>query len=214
MGGTAASADVWRCTKTICSEQADWTKVADNGFGVPQNQYLYAGAVSDGYLYGAVDNPTTGMQLWRTANGTDWEKATPYDGLGNSNNRYVYAGAMTVFNSRLTLGITNWASGVSVWQKTLTADFTATPRAARAAERAVHRHLGRRHHDPPVGLRGWCDEHGEKPDAHVYRSRHVCGDAHDRRWDGHEHAHEAGLHRGEALHVSAAGDAELGSAAV
>ena len=127
VGGTAAGADVWRCTKTICSEQADWTKVADNGFGVPQNQYLYAGAVSGGYLYGAVDNPTTGMQLWRTANGTDWEKATPYDGLGNSNNRYVYAGAMTVFNSRLTLGITNWASGVSVWQKTLTADFTATP---------------------------------------------------------------------------------------
>ena len=34
---------------------------------------------------------------------------------------------MTVFNGRLTLGITNWASGVSVWQKTLTADFTATP---------------------------------------------------------------------------------------
>jgi len=127
VGGTATGADVWRCAKTVCAEQGDWTKVADNGFGVPQNQYLSAGAVSGGYLYGAVDNPTTGMQLWRTANGTDWEKATPYDGLGNSNNRYVYAGAMTVFNGRLTLGITNWASGVGVWQKTLTADFTATP---------------------------------------------------------------------------------------
>ena len=124
---TAAGADVWRCTKTVCSEQSDWTQVVTNGFGVPQNQYLYAGAVSGGYLYGAVDNPTTGMQLWRTANGSDWEKATPYDGLGNSNNRYVYRNAMTVFNGRLTLGITNWASGAGVWQKTLTADFTATP---------------------------------------------------------------------------------------
>ena len=58
VGGTAAGADVWRCTKTVCSEQADWTKVMDNGFGVPQNQYLYAGEVSGGYLYGAVYNAT------------------------------------------------------------------------------------------------------------------------------------------------------------
>ena len=126
-GGTAAGADVWRCTKTVCSEQADWTQVVNNGFGVPQNQYLYAGAVSGGYLYGAVYNPTTGVQLWRTADGSHWEKATPYDGLGNSNNRSVSTGAMTVFNGRLTLGVSNGASGASVWQKSLTADFTATP---------------------------------------------------------------------------------------
>ena len=126
-GSTTPGADVWRCTKTVCSEQGDWTKVVDDGFGVPQNQYLYTGAVSGGYLYAAAYNATTGMQLWRTANGSQWEKATPYDGLGNSNNRYVYTGAMTVFNSRLIMGITNGASGVGVWQNTLTADFTATP---------------------------------------------------------------------------------------
>ena len=34
---------------------------------------------------------------------------------------------MIDFNGRLTLGITNYASGAGVWQKTLTADFTATP---------------------------------------------------------------------------------------
>jgi PKD repeat protein len=126
-GSTTPGADVWRCTKTVCSEQGDWTKVMDDGFGVPQNQYLYGGAVSGGYLYAAAYNTTTGMQLWRTANGSQWEKATPYDGLGSSNNRYVYTGAMTVFNGRLTLGINNSASGAGVWQKTLTADFTATP---------------------------------------------------------------------------------------
>ena len=101
----------------------------DNGFGVPQNQFLTSGAVSGTYLYASAVtyNLSTGMQLWRTANGTDWEKATPYDGLGNSNNRYAYRSAMAVFNGRLTLGITNWASGAGVWQKSLTADFTATP---------------------------------------------------------------------------------------
>ena len=131
VGGTSAGADVWRCTKTVCAEQGDWTKVADNGFGVPQNQYLYAGVVSGGYLYTAVYNSITGVQLWRTADGSHWEKATSYDGLGNSNNSYVSNTAMTVFNGRLTLGVTNWASGTSVWQKTLTADFTATPTWAR-----------------------------------------------------------------------------------
>ena len=125
--GTAAGADVWRCTKAVCAEQGDWTQVVTNGFGVPQNQYLYAGAVSGGYLYGAVNNATTGVQLWRTANGSDWEKATPYDGLGNSNNRSVYHSAMIDFNGRLTLGVTNYASGAGMWQKTLTADFTAIP---------------------------------------------------------------------------------------
>ena len=129
MGGSAAGADVWRCTKVVCSEQGDWTKVMDNGFGVPQIQFLTSGAVSGGYLYASAVtyNLSTGMQLWRTANGTDWEKATPYDGLGNSNNRYAYRGAMIDFNGRLTLGVSNNASGIGVWQKTLTADFTATP---------------------------------------------------------------------------------------
>jgi PKD repeat protein len=129
MGGSAAGADVWRCTKTVCSEQGDWTKVMDNGFGVPQIQFLTSGAVSGAYLYASAVtyNLSTGMQLWRTANGTDWEKATPYDGLGNSNNSYAYRGAMIDFNGRLTLGVTNWANGAGIWQKTLTADFTAMP---------------------------------------------------------------------------------------
>ena len=56
--------------------------MADNGFGVPQNQYLYAGAVSGGYLYGAVDNPTTGMQLWRTANGSRLGEGHPLRWFG------------------------------------------------------------------------------------------------------------------------------------
>jgi uncharacterized protein YjiK len=128
IGGTAAGADVWRCIETTCSTQADWTNVASNGFGVPQNQYLYAGAVLGSHLYAAVDNASSGVQLWRTADGSSWEKATPFDGFGNSSNRTVYIGAMTSHNSRLVLGVTNSASGAEVWQKSLSADFIATPR--------------------------------------------------------------------------------------
>jgi DNA-binding beta-propeller fold protein YncE len=126
-GGTADGAEVWRCTRTVCAGQGDWTQVAANGFGVAQNQFLYAGAVLDNNLYAAAYNDTTGVQLWRTANGTDWQKATSYDGLGNSNNYYVYRHGMTEFNHRLAIGLDNWASGASVWMNSVTADFTATP---------------------------------------------------------------------------------------
>ena len=38
---------------------------------------------------------------------------------GNSNNRYADNDTMTVFDGRLTLGVTNWINGSGVWQQTL-----------------------------------------------------------------------------------------------
>ena len=131
MGGSAAGADVWRCTRAVCSTQADWTKVVDNGFGVPENQYLYAGAAASGYLYGVVRNDATGPQIFRTADGVVWNKATPYDGFGDSTNVYVFNGAMVVFDGRLFLGMTNGAKGIGMWKKTVTAGFTTTPTTGR-----------------------------------------------------------------------------------
>lgn len=131
VGGSAAGADVWRCTASVCSGQADWTKVVNNGFGVPENQYLYAGAAAGGYLYGVVRNDTTGPQIFRSADGVAWSKATPYDGLGDSTNVYVFSHAMAVFGDRLFLGVSNGAKGAGVWKKTVTADFNATPTTGR-----------------------------------------------------------------------------------
>ena len=115
----------------VCSGQGDWSQVVSNGFGVPENQFLYAGAATGDHLYAAVQNNSTGVQLWRTENGADWTKATPYDGLGNSNNSYVYRHAMTAFNNRLIFGVNNSANGAEVWATALTADFTATPSRGR-----------------------------------------------------------------------------------
>ena len=116
VGGTVNGADVWRCIQTVCSTQSNWTKVMDNGFGNPQNQYLYTGASFNGYLYGAVANYATGFQLWRTSDGATWEKASSNDGLGDSNNQYVSNNAMTVFNNSLFIGTSNWVNGGEVWQ--------------------------------------------------------------------------------------------------
>jgi hypothetical protein len=126
VGGTSKGAEIWRCTTTVCTSQSDWTKVMDNGFGNPQNQYIYGGAVFGSHLYAAVRNDSTGVQIYRTSDGTNWEPVS-LDGLGDSNNGYVWTGAMVEHNNRLYIGTTNDANGGEVWKKTVTADFTASP---------------------------------------------------------------------------------------
>jgi PKD repeat protein len=124
--GTSKGAEIWRCTTTVCTSQSDWTKVMDNGLGNPQNQYILGGAVFGSHLYAAVRNDSTGVQIYRTSDGTNWEPVS-LDGLGDSNNGYVWTGAMVEHNNRLYIGTINWANGGEVWKKTVTADFTASP---------------------------------------------------------------------------------------
>jgi sugar lactone lactonase YvrE len=112
--GTSKGAEIWRCTTTVCTSQSDWTKVMDNGFGNPQNQYIYGGAVFGSHLYAAVRNDSTGVQIYRTSDGTNWEPVS-LDGLGDSNNGYVWTGAMVEHNNRLYIGTTNDANGGEVW---------------------------------------------------------------------------------------------------
>ncbi|MBO9374883.1 MAG: NHL repeat-containing protein [Chloroflexus sp.] len=114
VGGTSKGAEIWRCTTTVCTSQSDWTKVMDNGFGNPQNQYIYGGAVFGSHLYAAVRNDSTGVQIYRTSDGTNWEPVS-LDGLGDSNNGYVWTGAMVEHNNRLYIGTTNRANGGEVW---------------------------------------------------------------------------------------------------
>ena len=128
VGGTAAGADVWRCTKTICAEQGALDPSGHQRVWRASEPISVRRRGFRRLSLWCSRQPDDRDQLWRTANGSDWEKVDSVRWpRGYSNNRYVYTGAMTVFNGRLTLGITNWANGVGVWQKTLTADFTATP---------------------------------------------------------------------------------------
>ena len=58
----------------------------------------------EGYLYGVIENKTTGLEIWRSDNGTDWLKVAG-DGLGNSHN--IYPGGLVVFDNELYLTTTN-----------------------------------------------------------------------------------------------------------
>ncbi|MCC9075204.1 SMP-30/gluconolactonase/LRE family protein [Litorilinea aerophila] len=123
--GTTKGAEIWRCIATICNSQNDWVKVVDNGFGNPQNQYIFGGLVTGGYLYAATQNTFNGFRLWRTINGTDWEPAA-LEGLGDSNNTYVWLNAMAEHNGRLYLGVNNSANGAEVWEMQSTQQASVT----------------------------------------------------------------------------------------
>lgn len=108
---------IWRCSKASgCDESSDWEVVIEDGFGNPDNIRINALLTWDAYLYATTFNFNTGMEVWRTVDGTHWEQVG-FAGLGDSNNRGSYwDNGMTVFNDNLYLGTFNVANGGEVWQ--------------------------------------------------------------------------------------------------
>jgi len=106
-----------------------WERVAQAGFGDPQNGAILCGAVFKGYLYlgtmnirvtrkdGGVTVHSDGAEVWRTRNGTEWEPVTTNGNLEGTENRYgnVYMWSMTVFDDHLVVGTLNLFSGCEIW---------------------------------------------------------------------------------------------------
>jgi hypothetical protein len=68
----------------------------------------------DNDLYFAIGNSFTGLEVWRTANGTAWEQIG-YDGFGDANNQVTYFdNAVTVFNNGLYIG-TSLCRWSAIW---------------------------------------------------------------------------------------------------
>ena len=83
-----------------------------NGFGDSNNTKITPLVVFGGALYAGVYNDVTGVEVWRSADGTTWSQVNP-DGFGDSNNNKT-SGAV-VFNSRLLMGTSNTANGGELW---------------------------------------------------------------------------------------------------
>jgi len=118
---------VWRSTNGLA-----WTQVVAGGLGNPSNRRPHGLIVFNNRLYLVFSNLETGVEVWRSADGTSWEKVLG-GGWGDSNNifgSYFDRGAV-VFNNRLFIGASkdaNDSNSGQVWQKTVTADFAASPR--------------------------------------------------------------------------------------
>ena len=106
--------ELWRCQQC---DGTDWEQVPiAKGFGDTENRAIRSLIVFDNVLYALTYNRTTGMEVWRTTDGTNWEQVGP-DGLGDSNNYEVgWDSAVAVFNDSLYIGTKNWANGGEVWQ--------------------------------------------------------------------------------------------------
>jgi hypothetical protein len=72
--------------------------------------------VFEDQLYFFVGNMVTGVEVWRTSNGTDWRQVG-FAGFGDSNNYATYwDNATTVFDESLYVGTSNLANGGEVWR--------------------------------------------------------------------------------------------------
>jgi hypothetical protein len=132
--GTAPDqgAQVWRCQ--YCEGGAYWEAVVDDGFGDSENAGLSGLEVFQGALYAVVGNESTGLQVWRTTDGTDWQRSWS-PGFGQADNVHPYwDNALTVYGDSLWAGTLNSTSGGEVWQSACLSYETYTPLVCRDSE--------------------------------------------------------------------------------
>ena len=111
---SGAGAQIWRCQ--VC-DNSDWTQVVNNGYGNANTRGMNALEVLNNTLYFVVGNLTTGMEVWRTTNGTTWEQIG-VGGFGDSHNIAPYwDNGVTIFNNALYIGTWNNTTGGQVWQR-------------------------------------------------------------------------------------------------
>ena len=107
-------AELWRCQ--TCAG-TDWTEVSiSKGFGDIENRAIRSLVVLNNALNAFTYNRTTGIEVWRSNNGTDWEQVN-IDGFGDSLNSSPYwDNSTTVFNNALYVGTWNNGHGGEVWE--------------------------------------------------------------------------------------------------
>lgn len=109
---------LWRCSVASgCDAKADWKSLIQPGFGKARNYGIMALVVVDGRLYATTYNNTTGMEVWRTSDGVNWEQVG-FAGLGDVHNVYSSwpDNGVLAWEETLWLGTYNSANGGEVWQ--------------------------------------------------------------------------------------------------
>lgn len=118
LANDASMASIYRCQ--IC-DGTDWLKVNESGFS-SWAEALFA----DGpWLYWAIPEPDRGETVFRSANGTNWERIAEM-GFGTYNDSYsIWSNSLTSFNNHLYIG-SGSAYGGQIWKRTVTADFASS----------------------------------------------------------------------------------------
>jgi len=118
--GGSLYASTWSYTETHGSEiwrsstgdGGDWSRVLGDEFGDSNNTGVLGLDAFDGYLYAGTSNSSTGAEVWRTANGTDWTQVNA-DGFGAGNWAVMsFAG----LGGSLYAGTGNGTTGGQIWR--------------------------------------------------------------------------------------------------
>ena len=109
---TREGGQVWRCQ--VC-DGSDWQRMVNGGFGNSATTRASALAVAAGALYLVIGNYSTGLEVWRTTDGVDWQQVG-FAGLGDSNNRAPFwDNSVLAEGNRLWVGTWNTANGGEIW---------------------------------------------------------------------------------------------------
>jgi hypothetical protein len=112
-GTGPTGSEVWRCQ--VC-DNSDWVKVVDDGFSNSDTNGMNGLEVYDQNLFFVVGNEITGMEVWRTRDGTNWEQVPPA-GFGSSDNQAPYwDNSLFVFDDALYVGTLNLEEGGEGWR--------------------------------------------------------------------------------------------------
>jgi len=127
-------AEIWRWDGTTWTPSVggDPTPMGQwpEGFGDPENKRIGELVVFENQLYAAVRNDVTGVQIWRSPDGTAWTQVvgpsvgTPGEqgGFGNSQNTSIFASQ--VFHDQLLVGIKHQGGATGVAEIYSTSDGT------------------------------------------------------------------------------------------
>jgi sugar lactone lactonase YvrE len=106
-----AGGQIWRS-----SDGQQWSQVIGNGFGDLNNYKLESLAVFDNALYVVASNGETGIEVWYSQDGAQWRQVN-VDGFGSLTNHWtLWGNATTVFKDAFYIGVTNYATGATLWR--------------------------------------------------------------------------------------------------
>lgn len=108
----APRAQLWRCQQC---DGSDWTLVRSGDYHFTDTWRKASLEMHDGYLYHFIGHQEQGLEVWRAADGLNWEEIA-YGGFGDRNNIYTYFDNATLaFQGRIYVGTENVVTGGEVW---------------------------------------------------------------------------------------------------
>jgi hypothetical protein len=88
----------------------------NDGFGDANNIKIESLVTVDGKLYAGTDNSATGIEVWRSLDGSAWMQVNA-DGFGDANNiSTLWSNASAEFQGDLYVGTRNFVTGGEVWR--------------------------------------------------------------------------------------------------